>query len=182
MTPDLYILAGGASRRFGSDKARALRHGKPLVVGVAEALATAVGQTAVVASRDGQYDDLGLHTIGDEVPSLGPLGGLVTALSDLAGRGGEWMLLAACDLIDPDPQWVSRLSRAAAPDRPSVFRGAGGWEPVFGLYPASLLDGARRSLQGDDRSMQALLDREEAVAVPVPAAYRHVTTSGDLTD
>ncbi len=56
---DVYILAGGKSRRFGSDKARAEAKGVAVIVRVAEALASIAGTVTVVADRAGRYDDLG---------------------------------------------------------------------------------------------------------------------------
>ncbi|MBA3896663.1 MAG: NTP transferase domain-containing protein, partial [Sphingomonadaceae bacterium] len=45
------VLAGGASRRFGSDKALAMRDGRPLIAHVVDALATQV-DAVVVCGRD----------------------------------------------------------------------------------------------------------------------------------
>src|SRR4051794_14706591 len=74
-----YILAGGQSQRFGSDKARAPLDGKPLIVHVAESLKPIASSVTVVAKDFGEYDDLGLVSIGDLQPGLGPMGGLLTA-------------------------------------------------------------------------------------------------------
>ena len=56
----VYILAGGRSRRFGRDKARATTGGAALVVRLAELLTPVAQSITVIAGRPGAYDDLGL--------------------------------------------------------------------------------------------------------------------------
>src|SRR5437879_3536860 len=99
----VYILAGGKSRRFGSDKARAILDGKPLILHVADALRPIASSLTVVADISGKYDDLALTTITDLQPGLGPLGGLFTALNDCRH---PWLLLAPCDFAGIQPRWI----------------------------------------------------------------------------
>src|SRR4051812_40718043 len=103
-----YILAGGKSERFGSDKARAVLEGKPLVVRVAESLMPIASSVTVVAREDDQYGDLELRTVGDLQPGLGPMGGLLTALTLDAG---PWVLIAACDLVGIQRAWLESLAK-----------------------------------------------------------------------
>ena len=182
MKPALYILAGGRSSRFGSDKARALFRGRPLIVGLAEDLASATLGTTVVASTEGAYRDLGLETIGDRQPGLGPLGGLVTALDDLPNRhpGSEWLLLAACDLVEVDPAWVTALMSHTESASAVAFRGPDGWEPVFALYGLGLAAEVAARIDTGERSLQGLLDATGAAALPVPTGYRQIITPADL--
>lgn len=93
----LYILAGGRSSRFGSDKARAELGGRPLVRRIADALAPVADPVRVVAGPPGGYADLGFVTIADRRPDLRPLAGLEMALLDrqqLCGTG--WLILCSC--------------------------------------------------------------------------------------
>ena len=182
MRPPLYILAGGKSRRFGSDKARAIHRGRPLILTVADALAPATVGSTVVAAASGRYADLGLQTIADRWPDRGPLGGLASALADLPDRhpGSQWLVLAACDLLDPDPDWVASLVAAAIGMQAAAFRSETGWEPVCAVYHADLREEAQRRAMGDDRSMHALLDAVDTASLPVPRDYRQVTRPEDL--
>lgn len=69
------MLAGGRSRRFGSDKALADIGGKPMIAHVVDALAPQV-DSLVIRGRDWP----GLARIGDRPgDGLGPLGGGVNA-------------------------------------------------------------------------------------------------------
>ncbi|MDH3730490.1 MAG: molybdenum cofactor guanylyltransferase [Acidimicrobiia bacterium] len=159
----LYILAGGASSRFGSDKARAELEGVSLIDRVASGLSAVVGPATVVAAVPDSYADLGLRTIGDLVPGQGPLGGLVTALGDAGGP----VFLAACDLREPRPDWAEVI---IAVDDTVAFKGAHGWEPLFARYEVSALGVAQGLLDRGERSMQKLLD-EVGTALPAPADW-----------
>jgi molybdenum cofactor guanylyltransferase len=180
--PPLYILAGGSSRRFGSDKARAEYRGTPLVAHVASSLSAVTTSPVIVADRAGRYDDLGIETIADDRPGLGPLAGLARALTDLAERhpGTPWLLLASCDLVDPDPSWVDSLVGRRDGVRAVAFRGPHGWEPLFSLYHSQVQDEVRTRLAGTDRSLQRLLDGIAAASLPVPSSFRHVSTPEEL--
>lgn len=169
----LYILAGGQSRRFGSDKARALIEEKTLVVRVAEALAPTSAQVTVVARDAGQYEDLGLTTIGDEVTGLGPMGGLLTALKRREIKHGPgWVIVASCDWVNPDPRWLEPLVGAvmdepSAKYRPAVAFKDERWQPLPGLYHTSLLPRVEQSIAGASQALWRLLGEVSAQALPL---------------
>lgn len=164
----LYILGGGRNSRFGSDKARAEVAGVPLVRRIAAALSPVALGVTVVAERADKYADLGLRTIADHQPGLGPMGGLATALADLSAQGGDWLLLTSCDLLEAKPAWAGLLlDRAQLPARAVAFRGER-WEPLFALYHASAGTTVDAHLEDGVRAMWRLLETLQAVAVPRP--------------
>lgn len=161
-----FVLAGGQSSRFGSDKARALVKGRPLLVHVARALVAHASRITVVAARADAYHDLGLRTIADRIPGLGPLGGLHTALADL-GRA-PWLLLCSCDWLGITPAWIEELLRHRRPGTRAVaFRGRR-WEPLLALYHRELLAEAAGSLAAGERALWRLIERAAHVALPLP--------------
>jgi len=171
----VYILAGGKSSRFGSDKARAVLAGQPMVARVAARLAPVAASVTVVADVAGKYADLGLTTIADASPGAGPVGGLVTALGHCEdAHGAGWLLLAACDLVDVDAALVGALRAAAGStmDRSSravAFRAADGrWEPMLGLYATALRADAERWFADGERAMWRVLEAAGATAVDLP--------------
>ena len=190
----VYILAGGRSSRFGADKARAILHGRPLIVRVAEALSPCAARLAVVADRPGKYDDLGLATLVDDHPGLGPLAGLQRSLRDLdethdGGRGvadsAEWLLLCSCDLSRARASWVERLGAARSNDAQAVVFEGGpkGREPLFALYRLSIRPVVDARLAVGDRSMRGLLDAVRSMLVPLPADWpraAQINTPDDL--
>lgn len=87
MTPDPglagLLLAGGASRRMGTDKALLVVGGQTLAArGVA--LLRAVCGGGVLVAPGGRPLGLGLDEVPDAVPGSGPLGGLVAGLERAA--------------------------------------------------------------------------------------------------
>ena len=78
------VLAGGQATRFGSDKARAMLDGEPLIARLVKRVQPHASRITVVADVAGKYDDLGLTTIADDVPGRGPVGGLLAALRHAA--------------------------------------------------------------------------------------------------
>ncbi|MEM1026790.1 MAG: molybdenum cofactor guanylyltransferase [Planctomycetota bacterium] len=188
----LYVLAGGRSRRFGSDKARADFHGRALIQHVVDSLDEVSSSCTVVAAAKDAYADLGFETIGDLVPGHGPLAGLETALCHAEKFGHPWVLLASCDLVAAGPKAVTELANAVDPCSHSVavFSSSRWYEPFPGLYSTASLPELRQMRGAADASMQgffaAISERLHAVApsndslpycdantVEQLAAYRH---------
>ncbi|MEM8782097.1 MAG: molybdenum cofactor guanylyltransferase [Planctomycetota bacterium] len=172
----LYVLAGGRSRRFGSDKARAGFRGKPLLRHVVESLAPVTCRVTVVAARGGAYGDLGLATIADRRPGAGPLAGLETALEHADAAGETWIVLAACDLARPTSEAIRQLAASleSGRHRAALFRTADGFEPFPGLYHVDLLPSVRSELDQGGGAMRAWLGllggRLQTVTAPARAA------------
>ncbi len=181
----VYILAGGRSSRFGSDKARAEIDGVPLVRRIADVLAPVTPTVTVVADRPDKYADLGLRTVVDQQPGLGPLGGLAAAVGDLTTRGDAWLLLTCCDLLVARPAWVHELARHAAPPAQAVaFRGDR-WDPLFALYHTSAQPTIAAQLRAGDRSLWRLLESLRTIPIAHPADWPplvQANTSAELED
>ncbi len=119
------ILGGGQSSRFGSDKAQALLNGRPLMDHAIQGLRDHV-ETLVVIGRDWP----GLVRVDDlPAPGLGPLGGLLGALTYAQQHGFECVLTCACDTVGLEAETVAALSPA-----PAVLDAL----PIVGLWPADL--------------------------------------------
>ncbi len=88
------VLAGGAGRRIGGDKAWRRLAGRPLIQHVIDRIRGQVGALGVNGpTDDSRLAALGLPVLPDTVPEVGPLGGLLAALS--AARA----LLPACRAV-----------------------------------------------------------------------------------
>lgn len=142
-----YILAGGRSSRFGSDKARATVDNIPLIVRLQKSIARNVNsQILVIANQVDAYRDLGLATLADDVQHLGPLSGIATALKHFQHTptlaenstlyendrrlqisdhiASKWCLILSCDLLEWHNEWLVCLTnelvrRQQAPNIPS---------------------------------------------------------------
>ena len=139
------VLAGGASRRMGVDKAVLEVDGRPLAMGALEALQAAhLSPVFLVGGADGLSEATGHEVIPDAWPGEGPLGGILTALSALDEDGRRPVVVLACDLPDASAATVAELLDHGidAPDSVvlPVLDGVPQW--LHALWPA----GARTSL------------------------------------
>jgi molybdopterin-guanine dinucleotide biosynthesis protein A len=176
------ILAGGRSRRFGSDKALAERDGVPLVVGVHAALAPHTAEVLIATGPAPRRYPVPARVVCDGVPDGGPLAGLAAGLE--AART-PWVLAAACDLAGLTADALRPLLAAAddgAPDAVVALDGEGRRQPVCTLYRrAPVLPLTTAHLAARRLALHALLDRLAVQEVPLdPAALRNVNAPGDL--
>ena len=109
-----FVLAGGESKRFGSDKARHLFDGIPMAARVASAL-EAAGLPVWLVVRDEALADLGIPLLCEALSadSPHPLRGVLTALQSL--EDGETALVVPCDLPGLQVSGVVQLVKAGAP-------------------------------------------------------------------
>ena len=74
VTVPVYVLAGGRSLRFGGDKALAEIGGRTLIQHVTNQWAACASRIVAVADHAGKYESVGMRTIADRQPGLGPIG------------------------------------------------------------------------------------------------------------
>ncbi len=139
-----YVLAGGASRRMGQDKALLVHEGTPLALRVARVLASAGCAPVSVVGRQGGLVELGLPVVVEpEHPGHHPLFGVAAALAH--ARPAEFALVCPCDLVDLRPSTVAQLLR----ERPCVAVGARR-QPLLAVWPTAayedVLRGAHQGL------------------------------------
>jgi molybdenum cofactor guanylyltransferase len=91
------VLAGGASRRMGRDKALVeAPDGRALVlVGVDALLAAGASEVVVVGGDERTLRGLGVRWVPDLHPGEGPLGGILTALD---ATDAALVVVMACDM------------------------------------------------------------------------------------
>ncbi len=119
------VLAGGASRRFGTDKLCATVDGTPLVARVARALGGAASEVWISVESESHARALmpllpdTVHPVIDreEFRGIGPLAGVATALLELEGRD---VLFLPGDMPWVPPEALSRLVSAAGDVRLQV--------------------------------------------------------------
>jgi molybdenum cofactor guanylyltransferase len=176
----LYLLAGGRSSRFGSDKALARAGGKPLILRVLSQFSCPFARTVIVTNQPSAYRQFQLPLIPDPVPNLGPIGGLLAACRDRSPPG--WILLSGCDTLFSTPAMVHHLLSQvpAAAAHAIAFKGQL-WEPLPALYHTSILPTVESQIAAGQLSLWRLLERVPHCAIPLgPHAIRHVNTPDDL--
>ena len=171
------VLAGGRSRRMGTDKALLSVGGELLVTRVVRTLAAVCTQVIIVASDTQALVDIDLpdtvRVIADDVAFQGPLRGLATAL---AAADTPWVFAAGVDMPFLNAQIVRILweERAAAESRCPGRHvqvvmpvGVAGPEPLLSLYRADCLSTALRVLAEGSRRIVDLCSRLDVVTVPL---------------
>ena len=166
------ILAGGQSRRFGSDKAMADLGGMPMIARVAEALAPFVEATVTCGHPAELPGIIGVADLPR--PGLGPLGGLAGALQYAAAQGFEAVLSAGCDTPVLAAGLMARLRGAHTAT--FVIQ-----SPIIGFWPASLAAALLAHLdRPGGRSMRGWADAVGAVALNAPTPIPNVNTLAEL--
>ena len=135
-----YVLAGGASSRFGTDKAIAELQGQTMLARTAKLLSSAVSCVKIV-SPAAKVSDAAYKTIPDRWPGEGPLGGILTALHDAQGESGTniWCLIVSCDMPFLTTEWLRFLAERAVQSgaEAAVPKSAHGWEPLCACWRVS---------------------------------------------
>jgi molybdopterin-guanine dinucleotide biosynthesis protein A len=162
------ILAGGQSRRFGSDKALAMIDGRPMLHHVAERLRGQC-EALVVAGRDWprilRVDDL-------PEPGLGPLGGLAGALAHAWRNGFDAVLTSSCDLPALP---VDLLALLGSPD--ALLQR----QPTVGLWSVAHAGPLQRYLSaGNPRSLRAWAEAIDATTITFEEDMPNINTPEDL--
>ena len=133
-----YVVAGGQSRRFGQDKARALLNGQAMLTRMCNLIADTAGSVRVVADGKSRYADLEASVVEDLWPGEGPLGGIVTALlaTSAAASGRDWNLIVGCDMPFLTREWLAHLAQRALAGKAQVVlaHSAHGPEPLCACW------------------------------------------------
>lgn len=167
------VLAGGRSRRFGSDKALALLGGRSLIETAVATLAAWCDEVVVAGREHGPAP-----TIADwPKPGCGPLGGIAAGLRHAAARGFDEVLSCGVDSHGMPGALPALLSPG-----PACLAG----QPIVGLWPASacgiLCDLLDRSDAADprSRSLRIFVQAVGARRVTLASDPANINTPEDL--
>lgn len=165
-----YVLAGGASSRFGGDKAFAKLGGIPMLEYMIDLLIKVTGDAFIVGGTREQHQGFDVDIIADRWPREGPLGGIVTALEVSAKSPGKpkWNLVVSCDMPFLTAEWLRFLAERAAKSDAQVVvpHSAHGPEPLCACWRTDALEtlqaaferGVRKVTQGISLLRAEVLD------------------------
>ena len=142
------VLAGGASRRMGQDKAFLELDGRPLIGIVIERMAQVCAQVLVVASDGRGYADLGAAVVEDRFRGVGVLGGLHAGLEAAAY---DLVLAVGCDMPFLNREVLRAFAAWVQGFDVAVLR-RGEWvEPLHGAYRRSCLRAMEAAICAEKR-------------------------------
>ena len=151
------LLAGGESRRMGTDKARIIFRGKPLWQ-IQLALLRKLDPVEVFLSArtDPDWRPDGVQFVADNPPSRGPLSGLAAALATVRS---SHLLALAIDMPFMSESYLRFLWQEAEPGRGVLPEIDSRLEPLAAIYPRDVDVDFRNALSGADFSLQTLTSR-----------------------
>lgn len=190
--PDLSIaaalLAGGASRRMGRDKAGLEVEGVLLwkrQVGVLQSVRPR--ELFISGAPQGPYAGCGIPLVCDAVPRLGPLAGLAAGLREIEGRL-PFLLVLAVDLPAMEGGYLRALAEKAVGEGIGLIPECDGeLEPLAAIYPVAFLAFAEAGLASGRRSVRSAVReairggilRAEPVAPFARALFKNINLPAD---
>lgn len=148
-------MAGGKSRRFGSDKATAVLCGRTLLEHVVASLEDVAVHVVVVGRAAGPPSRLPVVCVQDVFPDRGSLGGLY---SGLVAAPTDWSLALACDMPLVSRDLVRWLAAEASSEVDVVMPRLEEPEPLLALYHRRCAEPIRRRLEAGALKMTGFLD------------------------
>ncbi|MDH3542172.1 MAG: molybdenum cofactor guanylyltransferase [Desulfobulbaceae bacterium] len=151
------VLAGGQSKRFGSNKALALLQGMPLIQHVADTASAIFKDCLLVTNTPEHYGFLNMPMIRDQYQGMGPLAGIHAALLH---TGKPWIFVIGCDMPAVTPDLITFLCGFAREEYDAVIPWLEtGAEPLCGLYHKTALDKIEPQLRNNKRQVKELLEK-----------------------
>ncbi len=154
------IIAGGLSVRMGSDKVNLIWQGQTLLRRIAgEALKASSPIMIVGRERPPGWDLDGCEFFSDDLPGLGPLGGLLTALQHTECDG---VAALACDmplLTVSGIEWLLQAAAGIADDKNGLATmNADKIEPLYSVYFSNCLPLIEKMLARGSRALYKLIE------------------------
>jgi molybdopterin-guanine dinucleotide biosynthesis protein A len=162
------VLAGGRSRRMGTDKALLTVDGRPLVSHVAARLATSC-PTVLVAPGPRRLLQVVWQQVDDRVAGAGPLAGI---LGGLAAAKTPLVAVVAVDMPQADPGLLIDLANAWNGHAAVVPVHDGRPQPLHAVYATSALRRFAAVFDAGERSPTRALARVDALLLPVRSTGR----------
>jgi len=152
-----FVLAGGRSTRMGRDKALLTAHGSTLLERVAAEVLAAAGNVTVIAPTE-RYAGLGITVVPDLDAGQGPLGGILTALSNTRA---DWNLIVAVDMPRLNAPFFSQLFDAAETSKADCLiplNAEGRIEPLCGIYSRNCLGTVQKAMEAGIRKVTSAFE------------------------
>lgn len=158
------VLAGGRSRRMGTDKASLNLGGDTALSRVVRALG-GCGPVVVVAAAGQQLPPCRGHVVRDELPDAGPLAALALGLATAAELGASAAVVCAVDTPLLHPAVAGALVRFLGHHDVALPVIGGQPQPLLAAYRTDVAAAAARLVAGGQRRLQAVLAELDVRAV-----------------
>ncbi len=139
------VLAGGASRRMGRNKAFLQLEGRSLIEIVLERTMDVCAEVLIVAGEVSPYVGLGARVVEDRFPGVGVLGGLHAGLH---AASNDLSLAVGCDMPFVEPDLLVAFAGWAVGFDVALLRHGRYTEPLHAAYRRTCLPAIERAITG----------------------------------
>ncbi|TDL80272.1 molybdenum cofactor guanylyltransferase [Peribacillus frigoritolerans] len=151
------VLAGGQSRRFGSDKALETYEESTFLDVALKELKAVTETVAVIGRTNHSNENVQFYGDSAKYKGMGPLAGLYTAMKKVQA---DWYLVLACDMPLIDQEILAVLQSGINEKQAAVIPVIHGkCHPLCALYHCSAFSMIERLLDQKQLKMMTLLDQ-----------------------
>ena len=162
------ILAGGQSRRFGSDKALHQIDGLSMIERAYNTLAKAANPILISVAHSGQTYDLPAQHVCDIHKDKGPLGGLHAGLQT---AHTQWVFVTAVDLPFINESAIRLIIDHITDEEDAIVAVSNGrMQPLFGCYHTSLVASLEERLKCDQLAATQFVKDIRTIFLDMPAS------------
>lgn len=177
------ILAGGESKRMGTDKALLEVDGTPLLEKAIN-LCKHTCDEIIISSNNIKHQKFAYPVVADEIKDCGPIGGI---LSCLKKSKTDWNFVISVDAAFVEPDFLQTLFSEFDEFDAIVPLTKKGKEPLIALYNKRCLPVMEQKLQAGDYKMHNLLHSVKTKFVDssvwlekYPRLFHNLNRPGDL--
>jgi len=180
------ILAGGASRRMGLDKALIQVEGIRLLDYVYGKCQELFNEIIIVTNQPHQFIEYQTPVVGDEIPGAGSLGGLYTGLKRASNYHS---FCVACDMPFLKPELIFHLIEKRFNYDVVIPITKKGLEPLHAIYSKRCIEPIKKLVERGDFKISGLIpevhveycEEEEIKEIdPSFTSFINVNTKKDL--
>jgi len=163
------ILAGGKSSRMGQDKGLIRFENKYFVEYSIEALQSSAEDLSIVSSNE-KYDRFNCNRVEDEIPGLGPLGGLQKGLRC---SNYDKNVVLSSDIPFITNSIIERLIIESGGSLIAVAKCGDRVHPLIGIYSKQVLFELDQFLASGGRSVMKFISRFETQFIEFDLSVAH---------
>ncbi|URZ14203.1 molybdenum cofactor guanylyltransferase [Clostridium felsineum] len=151
------ILAGGKSSRMGFDKQFMEIQNNVIVDVLYEILKKEFNDVLVITNKPYKYSNPPFRIKTDELPSMGPLSGIHSALKS---SQSEYAYFIACDMPNVSLPYIRFMKKKLLEKKSNacITKTNKGIEPFNAFYNISIINTIENLLKGNKKSMLSLVD------------------------
>ena len=175
------VLAGGASRRMGRDKATVVRSGRTMIETLVDVVHTCCAPIFVIAAPGQPLPALPTATVlRDEVRGIGPLLATGRGLRAAADAGADRAFVCAVDMPHMTAELIEELAGHTGADVILPWDGRDHY--LAGVYRTALAGRIDELVAAGERSMRALVNtvNTQRIVMAQNPALTNVNTAAEL--